>query len=240
MTIHVGTSGWHYKNWVGEFYPADLPTDEMLAFYARGFRTVEVNNSFYRLPNDETLCGWAEATPPGFVFAFKASRYITHMKKLADPEEPLERVLSKAGLLGPKLGPILFQLPPRWRLDLERFRSFLALLPRDHRFVFEFRDRSWFAEPVYRALDEFGAAFCLYELAGFRTPMEVTADFVYIRLHGPAGPYAGLYDDGALSFWAARIRAWQAEGRDSYCYFNNDERGYAIQNAGELKGMLDA
>jgi uncharacterized protein YecE (DUF72 family) len=219
-------------------YPAALASGEMLAFYARNFGTVEVNSSFYRLPTVETVRAWGEATPAGFVFAFKASRYLTHRKKLIDPAEPLRRVLYRADLLGPKLGPILFQLPPRWRLNLERFRSFLALLPKDHRFVFEFRDRSWFAEPVYQVLRESGVALCMYDFAGFNSPMEVTADFVYIRLHGPGGRYAGLYDGGALSAWTQRIEAWETEARDSYCYFDNDEQGFAIQNATELRRML--
>jgi uncharacterized protein YecE (DUF72 family) len=240
MTAYVGTSGWHYESWVGRFYPADLPSDQMLAFYARDFGTVEVNSSFYRLPSDKTLRRWNDITPPDFVFAFKASQYLTHRKKLKDADGPLDRLLLSADLLAPKLGPVLFQLPPRWRLDLERFRSFLALLPKERRFAFEFRDRSWFAEPVYDLLKDAGAALCMYELGGFRSPMEVTADFVYIRLHGPAGPYAGLYDSEALSFWADRIEQGEAEGRDNYCYFDNDERGFAVQNAAELKLMVGA
>jgi uncharacterized protein YecE (DUF72 family) len=240
MAIYVGTSGWHYESWVGRFYPQDLPAAEMLSFYARTFGTVEVNNSFYRLPADDTLRRWAEVTPPEFVFAFKASRYLTHRKKLNNPKEPLDRLLRTAGLLGDKLGPVLFQLPPRWRLNLERLRSFLALLPRDGRFVFEFRDRSWLEDSVYRALEESGVAFCMYQLGETRTPLEVTADFVYIRLHGPAGPYAGLYDREALSFWAEQISGWETEGRDSYCYFDNDEQGFAVRNAAELKSLVGA
>ncbi len=240
MTIYVGTSGWHYKSWVGNFYPEAFPADQMLAFYAHAFDTVEVNSSFYRLPADDTLRRWAEVTPAGFTFAFKASRYLTHNKKLKDPEQPLGRILHAAALLRPKLGPILLQLPPRWRLDLDRFRDFLGLLPAGHRFVFEFRDKSWFVDPAYEALQEQGAAFCMYEFGDFRSPTEVTADFAYIRLHGPLGRYSGLYDSAALAVWAERMEGWKAEGKDCYCYFDNDERGYAIQNAGELKRMLDA
>jgi uncharacterized protein YecE (DUF72 family) len=238
VTIRIGTSGWHYESWLGGFYPAALASGDMLAFYARTFETVEVNSSFYRLPSDDTLRAWTKATPDGFVFAFKASRYLTHRKKLIDPEEPLQRVLSSAGLLHVKLGPILFQLPPRWHLNLERFRSFVALLPKDRRFVFEFRDRSWFAEPVYQVLRESRVGFCMYDFAGIQSPLEVTADFVYIRLHGPSGRYSGLYQDEALTAWARRIAAWEGEGRDTYCYFDNDEHGFAVQNATELKRML--
>jgi uncharacterized protein YecE (DUF72 family) len=211
----------------------------MLAYYAREFDTVEINNSFYRLPTDETLGAWAEITPPSFVFAFKGSRYLTHMKKLKDPAEPLGRMLRSATLLRPKLGPILFQLPPRWRVNVERFRSFLALLPADGRFAVEFRDRSWFVQPVYEALRAHGVAICLYEFGDFRSPIEVTSDFVYVRLHGPAGPYTGLYGDAALSSWADRLRAWDIDGHDGYCYFDNDQHGFAVQNAAQLKALLD-
>lgn len=238
MTIYVGTSGWHYESWVGPFYPTGLPSDKMLAYYAQEFGTVEINNSFYRLPADKTLRAWREVTPRNFVFSFKASRYLTHMKKLKDPAKPLDRVLHSAGLLQPKLGPILFQLPPRWRVNLERFRSFLALLPKNSRFAVEFRDQSWFTESVRAALCEYNAAFCVYEFGDFRSPLEATADFVYVRLHGPGGLYVGRYDRGALSFWADRLRRWHEEGRDVYCYFDNDQRGYAVQNASELNDML--
>jgi uncharacterized protein YecE (DUF72 family) len=238
MSVYVGTSGWHYKSWVGPFYPPTLPSEAMLAFYARIFGTVEINNSFYRLPADDVLCRWSDATPPEFVFAFKASQYLTHKKKLLDPAEPLGRVLHSAGLLRPKLGPILFQLPPHWRLNLDRLRAFLDLLPAEQRFAFEFRDRSWFADPVYQALADHKAAFCIYEFGDFRAPTEITADFVYVRLHGPSAPYAGLYDPVSLSSWAETIDIWDAEGRDVFCYFDNDARGFAARNAGELARVL--
>jgi uncharacterized protein YecE (DUF72 family) len=238
VPVRIGTSGWHYKSWVGPFYPQGLPPGDMLSFYSREFETVEINNSFYRLPADETLHHWAGATPPDFVFAFKGSSYLTHRRKLIDSAEPLGRVVRAAAQLRPKLGPILFQLPPRWRVNLERLRSFLVLLPKDGRFAFEFRDRSWLTPAVYEALGERGAALCVYEFGEFRSALEVTADFVYIRLHGPAGPYSGRYDRQALAFWKERIEGWEAEGRDVYCYFDNDERGYAADNARELRQLL--
>jgi uncharacterized protein YecE (DUF72 family) len=240
MTIHVGTSGWHYKSWVGRYYPAGLPAEEMLTFCAREFSTVEIDSSFYRLPADTTLRRWADNTPPGFTFAYKASRYLTHWRKLGNAKEPLVRILQNARLLGPKLGPLLFQLPPRWQVNVDRLESFLDLLPAGGRHVFEFRDKSWFTVPVCEALRKHGAGLCIYEFGDFRSPLEVTAEFVYVRLHGPAGPYAGLYDEAALSFWAEQLQRWESEGLDSYCYFDNDERGYAVQNARELSRMLMA
>ncbi|MEX0599268.1 MAG: DUF72 domain-containing protein, partial [Rhodothermales bacterium] len=148
--IHIGTSGWHYDHWKGPFYPEDMPSEKFLAFYAERFRTVEINNSFYKLPSKKTLRSWREIGGDNFVFSFKASRYLTHMKKLKDPEEPLRKIYDVAETLGAQLGPILFQLPPRWTFNPERFERFLSILSSDHRHVFEFRDESWFDE---RALD---------------------------------------------------------------------------------------
>ncbi|HUC18261.1 MAG TPA: DUF72 domain-containing protein [Acetobacteraceae bacterium] len=229
--ILVGTSGWHYRHWVGPFYPAGTDSNRLLAFYAQEFRSVEINNSFYRLPDRETLIAWREATPDGFVFACKASRIITHMKKPKDTEEPTRRFLDAAGALGDKLGPILFQLPPHWHANAERLAQFLALLPQGFRVAFEFRDESWFAAPIFRLLERHGAACCAYDLDGRRSPVQMTADFAYVRLHAPDGPYRGCYDGRALGGWARRLRAWQRSGLDAYCYFDNDEAGYAATNA---------
>jgi uncharacterized protein YecE (DUF72 family) len=237
--IHIGTSGWHYDHWVGPFYPEGTRPEAFLAHYARRFRTTEVNNTFYRLPTPATFAAWREHTPRRFIFACKASRYITHMKKLRDPEVSCQRFLEAVEALGDKLGPILFQLPPRWRVNPGRLAAFLAALPRRRRFAFEFRDESWFAPEVYRLLSQYDAAFCIYELAGRRAPVEITGRFVYLRLHGPGGPYQGRYDDPALAAWAARILMWRKAGRDVYCYFDNDERGYAARDAGRLIEMVE-
>ena len=238
MSVHVGTSGWHYKDWVGPFYPEDLRTGEMLGYYSREFATVEINSSFYRLPEAETLAAWRDATPQRFVFAFKANRYITHMKKLHDVKDALGGMLAAARLLGEKLGPILFQLPPRWRANAERLRQFLELLPGDLPTAFEFRDPSWFADEVYETLRAHRVGFCIYDLAGTRAPREVTSDLVYIRLHGPGGAYKGSYSDKDLSGWAGAVSAWDRSGRDVYCFFDNDERAFAALNAGRLRDML--
>ncbi len=236
--IHIGTSGWHYGHWKGPFYPDALSAKEFLVFYSRKFQTVEINNSFYKLPEESTLEAWKETVPPGFIFAAKASRYITHMKKLKEPRQSLATFLDRIAVLGDKLGPILFQLPPRWSCNPERLRHFLAALPGRFRFAFEFRDPSWINDQTCQALAEHGAAFCIFEIAGYLSPKEVTADFVYIRLHGPGGAYEGSYDTPTLAGWAGAIRSWAAQGKEVFCYFDNDQAGFAAQNALELQEML--
>lgn len=237
--IHIGTSGWHYMHWKGPFYPHDLSAENFLEYYSRHFKTVEINNSFYRMPEEKTLRHWRDTSPEQFVFAVKASRYITHMKKLKDASQPLFLFLERAAALGDRLGPVLFQLPPRWRCNPERLRAFLGMLPGGHRYAFEFRDRTWFDDAVYDALQEYGAAFCIYDLAGEISPKEVTADFVYIRLHGPGGPYQGQYKTEVLAGWTGAFSAWSKQGKEIYCYFDNDEAGYAAQDALRLKEMTE-
>lgn len=236
--VHIGTSGWHYGHWRGPFYAEDMCDEDYLAFYAEHFHTVEINNSFYRLPDKKTFTAWRKGVPNGFIFAVKASRYITHMKKLKDPVEPLSKLLSHAEALGDKLGPILFQLPGNWNCNTERLRSFLEALPRGYRYAFEFRDESWFRPQVYELLARHGAAFCVYDFDGRLSPQQVTADYVYVRLHGPHGAYAGKYSTDDLVGWARVFSVWVEQGKDVYCYFDNDESGYAPQNALELQSML--
>ncbi|HEY3351658.1 MAG TPA: DUF72 domain-containing protein [Polyangia bacterium] len=238
MIYRVGTSGWHYPHWRGPFYPPDLPVAQLLAFYAARFDTVEVNNFFYRLPTLKAVDAWRDGTPPGFLFAIKGSRFLTHMKKLKDPAEGLGRMLPVCEELGQKLGPILFQLPPRWGKDAGRLDEFLAALPRTHRYAFELRDPSWHASDVLAVLRRHAAAFCQWELAGVQSPLEITADIAYVRLHGPGGPYQGSYSRGRLATWAKRIRAWERELRGIYIYFDNDQAGYAAHDAQALRRML--
>ncbi|HZR33100.1 MAG TPA: DUF72 domain-containing protein [Terriglobales bacterium] len=235
--VHIGTSGWHYKHWRGPFYPEKLPPSEMLSWYVRYFDTVEINNSFYKLPNQSTFANWRDSTPKHFLFAVKASRFLTHNKKLKDPENALHNFLPRAQVLGRKLGPILFQLPPSWRLNLERLREFLDVLPGQHRYAFEFREPSWNDPQVYDTLRRHNAALCIFELGGYHSPIEVTADFTYVRLHGPGNKYQGSYPHQILRNWADRIAGWQSL-RDVYVYFDNDQAGYAVQNALELKRMV--
>jgi uncharacterized protein YecE (DUF72 family) len=237
-SIHIGTSGWHYGHWRGPFYPDDLGTHRFLPYYASRFSTVEINNSFYRLPSEQAVQAWRDAVPPHFRFAVKASRFITHLKKLKDPERSLAPFLERVALLGEKLGPILFQLPPRWQFDAARLAAFLAALPGTYRYAVELRDRTWINARALDLLAAHGVAFCIYELAGYLSPREVTANFVYIRLHGPGGPYQGCYDHRTLTAWAEAIAAWSQQGREVFCYFDNDQAGYAAQNALQLQDML--
>ncbi|HZU33422.1 MAG TPA: DUF72 domain-containing protein, partial [Candidatus Angelobacter sp.] len=194
--IRIGTSGYHYKHWVGPFYPPRTSTAKMLDYYIQHFDTLELNNSFYRLPTIEAFESWRDSTPKNFVFAVKASRFITHNKKLKDPENALDNILPRAEHLKKKLGPMLFQLPPKWKINLERLETLLQILPREHRYTFEFRELSWMDPKVNQMLERFNAAFCIYELAGYHSPLEITADFAYVRLHGPAaGKYQGSYSN---------------------------------------------
>jgi len=211
----------------------------MLDYYIRHFDTLELNNSFYRLPTIQAFECWRDATPRNFVFAVKASRFITHNKKLKDPENALDNILPRAEHLGRKLGPVLFQLPPKWKLNLERLEKLLEILPREHRYAFEFRELSWMTPEVNRVLERYNAAFCIYELAGYHSPWDITADFTYVRLHGPgAGKYQGSYDDRRLRSWARRIEEWGKKLKAIYIYFDNDQAGYAAQNALTLRGMV--
>ena len=237
--IRIGTSGWHYRHWVGTFYPPDLKTSQMFAFYQRFFDTVELNNSFYRLPTPDAFRAWRASAGPEFVFAVKGSRFLTHNKKLKEPEQALHNLLPRAELLGEKLGPVLFQLPPKWKLNLERLDTFLQALPKVHRYAFEFREETWHTQAVYDILRRYNAAYCIHELAGFHTPIEVTADFAYVRLHGPGGKYQGCYTDDKLQEWADRIAEWSRKLRAVYVYFDNDDSGYAPRNALELKRRVE-
>jgi uncharacterized protein YecE (DUF72 family) len=238
--VFTGTSGWHYRHWKGPFYPDDLPDSRMLGYYIRYFGTAEINNTFYHLPGESTFTAWRDSVPDDFVFAIKASRYITHMKKLKDPGQSLSKFMQGVELLENKAGPILFQLPPKWGLNIERLREFLEALPAGHRYAFEFRDPDWFDDRVTEALAGKNAAFCIYDFNGRQSPRRLTADFVYVRLHGPDGAYKGTYDDTTLSGWAKAFLSWTAAGKEVYCYFDNDERAYAVRNALRLKELLEA
>ncbi len=210
----------------------------MLDYYSSRFNTVEINSSFYRTPEVKTLSGWREKVPAGFIFSIKASRFITHNKNLKDPEKTLPFFLERIAALGDNLGPVLFQLPPRWKLNLPRFENFLNTLPRRLRYVFELRNPTWFDPRVYTALRRHNAAFCIYDLNGAVSPRIITADFIYIRLHGPDGPYRGQYTVEALKGWAKDFSRWSGEAGEIFCYFDNDEAGYAPVDALRLKGIV--
>jgi uncharacterized protein YecE (DUF72 family) len=236
--IRIGASGWHYRHWRGPFYPPETPPRKMFDYYLRYFDTVELNNTFYRLPDKSTMRAWRDAAPPDFRFALKGSRFITHMKKLKDPEASIARFFDRIDILGEKTGPILFQLPPAWPVDIEQLDAFLAALPPHYRYAFEFRNPTWTDEEALSALRRRNAAYCIFELAGYQTPLIVTADFVYLRLHGPGGKYQGDYSSRVLDRWAGRIAAWSREGKDVWAYFDNDDSGYAPKNALELKAKV--
>lgn len=233
-SIHIGTSGWHYQHWRGIIYPSEHPAKDWLDFYNHQFRTVEINNSFYQLPSENTLRAWYAGVPGGFTFAVKASRFITHMKKLTDPRGSSTLFFERVALLGEKLGPILFQLPPRWRPNPDRLDAFLAEMPAGYRFAFEFRDPSWLIEPVFAVLEKWNAALCIYNFNRLTSPVRLTASFVYLRLHGPGGPYQGKYTPEEIAAWAGEIAGWVGQGKEIYCYFDNDTAGFAPQNAREL------
>jgi uncharacterized protein YecE (DUF72 family) len=241
----IGTSGWSYKHWDnGMFYPPKLPTAEHLPFFAQHFSTVEINYSYYQLPPRTTFALWRRHSPPDFLFAVKGSRYLTHMKKLKDPEEPLERLMQHASGLGKKLGPILFQFPRQWKLNLERLSEFLGALRkyRRRRYAFEFRHATWLVPSVYSLLRDHDAALCLP--VGWEIPLDVqlTASWTYVRFHG--GQHGIAFYDHELRPWAERIRHWLAQGIDSYSYFNNDTiehgRPPAIDNARRLRQLVEA
>jgi uncharacterized protein YecE (DUF72 family) len=210
----------------------------MFAFYSQHFDTVEINNTFYQLPKPQTFDTWHEGSPSPFTFALKASRFITHMKKLKDPISSTAKFFSAADRLGEKLGPILFQLPPRWQLDLERLDTFLRHLPLKYQYVFEFRDESWLVSEVFELLRQHNVAFCIHDLAETKMRFEITAKFTYIRLHGPGNAkYAGSYSERQLVELARHIHSFQKRLGSIYVYFNNDIGGCAVKNALELKRL---
>jgi uncharacterized protein YecE (DUF72 family) len=237
-TVHIGTSGWHYKHWLGDFYPPRYPPAKMLAWYAREFHTVEINNSFYRLPEGQTFRDWATTVPPGFLFAVKASRFLTHMKRLKDAEDPINLFFSRARHLGPHLGPVLFQLPPKWKADPGRLRDFLEVLPNKHSYTVEFRDDSWYAPEIYRLLQQHNVALCLHDWHSAPWEQKLTADFSYVRFHGMGGRYEGNYPDHMLKAWASKIQNWATRLSQIYLYFNNDVGGHAIRNARTLRDAV--
>lgn len=237
-TVRIGCSGWIYRHWYILFYPEKMAQKDWFAHYAATFDTVEINNSFYRLPKAETFDKWREQAPPGFRYAVKANRFLTQAKKLKDCAEPLERFLAPARHLRDTLGPILYQLPPRFRLNRERLAEFIALLPRDLVHVFEFRDKSWLTEEVLALLDENGVSFCAHDMPGLATPLWAAGPVAYLRFHGGEGKYRGRYPDQRLLGWTDWIVEQARRGRDVWCYFNNDIGGDAVDDALTLRGMV--
>ena len=236
--IHVGCSGWVYRHWKGAFYPAGLSQKRWFEHYASEFDTVEINASFYRLPLASTFDKWREQAPPGFRYAVKVNRFITHMKKLLDCEEATDQFIALVRSLGPTLGPLLYQLPPSLHKNLERLDAFVSRLPTDLEQVMEFRHRSWYEEDVLALLDRHGIGFVTHDLVGLKSPRWASGRTAYVRFHGTGGKYRGRYSDDQMRNWADWLIGQRAAGRSAWAYFNNDIGGDAIADARNLKGMV--
>ena len=242
--VWIGTSGWTYSSWKGVFYPSDLPSRHYLEFYAREFPTTEVNYSFYHLPRPSTYEKWAAQAPDNFLFALKASRFITHVKRLVDVEEAWATFIHNALVLGPHLGPILFQFPPSFGCDRRRLAAFLKNVqgswPKSHflRLAFEFRHNTWFIEEIFSLLRKNDVALCVADSSRYPRRDELTTNFTYLRFHGRTELFASRYTDSELAEEAKQIRRHLRNGRDVYVYFNNDAHGYAVENARTLKHLI--
>jgi uncharacterized protein YecE (DUF72 family) len=236
--IRIGCSGWVYKHWRGIFYPEGLPQRRWFEFYASEFDTVEINSSFYHLPKAETFDKWGDQAPDGFCYAVKANRFITQAKKLKDAQEPLERFLGPTRRLKEHLGPILFQLPPNMRINLERLENFLKLLPEQPTSVFEFRNTSWYDEAAFALLDKYHAGFVVHDMKDIVSPHRASGRAAYVRFHGAGGKYWGRYSDEALAEWTDWCLDQARAGRSVWCYFNNDVHGHAIEDARALRSMV--
>ena len=236
MQVYIGTSGWNYNHWRMIFYPEDCPRSRWLEFYARSFNTVELNATFYRSMREKTFENWYKRTPAGFLWSVKANRFITHIKRLKEAEEPLARFLRSLAPLKEKQGPILIQLPPSLGFEGEVFDAFSCLLPGGLKFALEARNKSWLTDASLSALEKYHIAWCISDTAQRYPYLEaITADFIYIRLHGSKMLYASDYSEEELKAWAEKIRSW---GRETYVYFDNDYMAYAPQNALRLEQLL--
>jgi uncharacterized protein YecE (DUF72 family) len=237
--IWIGTSGWTYDGWRGPLYPAKLPKAQWLGFYASQFSTTEINGSFYRTPSLEAVRSWRHQTPDQFTFAWKASKFITHWKRLASTcENSIALMQTRLRVLAPKVGVVLFQLPPNFSKDLPRLASFLDMLPGGYRYAFEFRHNSWYEDDVLDVLHGHDIALCLSDHADAPTPWETTARHVYVRGHGPSGRYYGSYSGRTLRRWARAVASWQSERREVFVYFDNDQKAAAPQDARRLTEMV--
>jgi uncharacterized protein YecE (DUF72 family) len=237
--ILIGTSGWHYASWKGPFFPRGLKLKDQLAYYATQFRTTELNGVFYRTPTEDAVRSWRAQTPDDFVFAWKASKFITHWKRLSERSaNSLALLESRLVLLGEKAGPVLFQLPPQFELNYERLASFIGMLKPKRRYAFEFRHPSWYVPRVLRLLADENIALCISDHADAPSPWKRTADFVYVRGHGPGGRYKGHYRAATLDDWARKIRGWRARGHDVFVYFDNDRKSAAPRDGKRLIAAL--
>lgn len=239
--VLIGTSGWHYASWRGPFFPAGLMLKHQLQFYASQFETVELNGVFYRMPTEQAVEGWRDQTSNNFVFAWKASKYITHWKRLSEQSaNSLALMEQRIALLGSKAGPVLFQLPPNFSADADRLKRFLRGLSRRHRYVFEFRHPSWYSAETFKILARHNVALCISDHHDAPSPWEQTVDFVYLRGHGPGGRYRGHYSAATLTTWAERVAAWRASGSDVFVYFDNDQKSAAPLDAAKLRALVSS
>jgi uncharacterized protein YecE (DUF72 family) len=237
--LYIGTSGWTYSGWRGRFYPKAFPQKNWLPWYAERFNATEVNGSFYRTPTLEAVTTWRNQTPPDFRFAWKASKFITHWKRLSGRcVNSIELMASRLAVLGPKCGPVLFQLPPNFRANAERLEAFLALLPRSYRYAFEFRHESWYDELIFQIFRDHDISLCLSDHAAAPSPWIVTAQHVYVRGHGPTGRYRGTYTDATLQSWADRITPLLIDKRKVFVFFDNDQKSAAPKDAKRLLRLL--
>lgn len=236
---HIGTSGWHYDDWRGRFYPEKLPKAKWLEFYARHFPTLELNNTFYHLPTEKALTNWYDSSPPDFTFAVKVSRFITHIKRLKDCGAEVDNFMSRVVTLKEKLGPLLYQLPPGLHRDDDRLKSFLAILPRGLNHAIEFRHESWFAENVYDILRRHKVGFCVFDMPKLTSPITTTTDFAYVRFHGSESLYSSCYTDEEMADWAKKIAKLAKKLESVYIFFNNDIAGYALENAVTIRDYLE-
>ncbi len=236
--IRIGTSGWTYPHWRGAFYPTGLKASEWLGFYASRFDACEINASFYRLPSEAAVAAWARQAPPRFVFAWKVSSYLTHAKRLKDPAPSLALIFGRMRGLGEHAGPALFQLHPGMKRDDARLEALLDALPPDFRHAIEFRDPSWYAEPVFERLRAHGVALCISDHRDAPAPWVETASLVYVRAHGPAGDYRGRYPEAVLRGWARRLNLAVRAGSEAHCYFDNDADAAAPRDAEQLRQII--
>jgi uncharacterized protein YecE (DUF72 family) len=238
--VHIGTSGWTYADWRGPFYPEAVPKKQWLRWYAGQFATTEVNGSFYRTPSLDAVRAWRHCTPASFRFAWKASKFITHWKRL-NPDtcaNSIDLMATRLKVLGSKAGPVLFQLPAHFEADRERLVRFIKMLPGRYRYAFEFRHRSWYDHAILDALSDHDASLCLSDHHQAPAPWCVTAGHVYVRGHGPGGRYRDNYPAKTLRLWAQRIRRWSDDGRLVFVYFDNDQKSAAPADAQRLAALL--
>lgn len=236
--IRIGTSGWNYKHWKGRFYPEKLAQRKWLEFYAQTFNAVEINNTFYRLPKQSAVANWYKQSPDDFQFTVKASRYITHLKRLKDPADHIERFYESVSSLKEKMTSVLFQLPPNFKKNISRLEQFLEALPDSPKSIFEFRNTSWYCDETYDLLKAHNCAFCIHDYGDVASPVKATADFAYLRFHGSKGKYYGKYHGNTLNKWARHIEQLTENCVNLFVYFNNDLEGFAVENAKTLKEKL--